>query len=110
MIHGDVAIATHHGLTGSSKTLRVLVATTGFARNSRADIAHVINYDLPEVAENFIHALANRTQWRTRCSFHALREEQRSDCSNWSVRWASRWSACAWMIRLPFPKNRNGCR
>ena len=35
---------------------RVLVATDVAARGIHVkDIAHVINYDLPEVAENFIH-------------------------------------------------------
>ena len=39
----------------------MLVATDVAARGIHVqDIAHVINYDLPEVAENFIHVLAAR--------------------------------------------------
>jgi ATP-dependent RNA helicase RhlE len=37
---------------------RVLVATDVAARGIHVhDIAHVINYDLPDIAENFIHEL-----------------------------------------------------
>src|SRR5262249_55860109 len=44
-------------LTGFQRgQYRVLVATDVAARGIHVqDIAHVINYDLPEVAENFIH-------------------------------------------------------
>jgi superfamily II DNA/RNA helicase len=56
----------HGGRSQSQRTMalngfqrgkhRVLVATDVAARGIHVqDIAHVINYDLPEVAENFIH-------------------------------------------------------
>jgi len=57
-IHGDRSqsqrIAALTGFQGGQ--YRVLVATDVAARGIHVqDIAHVINYDLPEVAENFIH-------------------------------------------------------
>jgi ATP-dependent RNA helicase RhlE len=58
MIHGDRSqsqrTAALRGFQGGQ--YRVLVATDVAARGIHVqDIAHVINYDLPEVAENFIH-------------------------------------------------------
>jgi ATP-dependent RNA helicase RhlE len=58
MIHGDRSqsqrIAALTGFQGGQ--YRVLVATDVAARGIHVqDIAHVINYDLPEVTENFIH-------------------------------------------------------
>ena len=58
MIHGDrsqsqrtTALANFH-----SGRVRVLVATDLASRGIHVDeIAHVINFDLPELAENFIH-------------------------------------------------------
>ena len=58
MIHGDRSQSQRTAaLTGFQRgQYRVLVATDVAARGIRVqDIAHVINYDLPEVAENFIH-------------------------------------------------------
>lgn len=58
MIHGDRSQSQRTAaLTGFQKGhFRVLVATDVAARGIHVqDIAHVINYDLPEVAENFIH-------------------------------------------------------
>jgi ATP-dependent RNA helicase RhlE len=63
---GVEAAMIHGGRSQSQRTMalngfqrgkhRVLVATDVAARGIHVqDIAHVINYDLPEVAENFIH-------------------------------------------------------
>jgi ATP-dependent RNA helicase RhlE len=58
MIHGDRSQSQRTAaLTGFQQgRYRVLVATDLASRGIHVqDIAHVINYDLPEVAENFIH-------------------------------------------------------
>jgi ATP-dependent RNA helicase RhlE len=58
MIHGDRSQSQRTAaLTGFQRgQYRVLVATDVAARGIHVQhIAHVINYDLPEVAENFIH-------------------------------------------------------
>jgi ATP-dependent RNA helicase RhlE len=58
MIHGDRSQSQRTAaLTGFQRgQYRVLVATEVAARGIHVqDIAHVINYDLPEAAENFIH-------------------------------------------------------
>lgn len=58
MIHGNRSQSQRTAaLDGfQSGHYRVLVATDVAARGIHvADIAHVINYDLPDVAENFIH-------------------------------------------------------
>jgi len=60
MIHGDRSQSQRTAaLTGFQRgQSRVLVATDVAARGIHVqDIAHVINYDLPEVAENFIHRI-----------------------------------------------------
>jgi ATP-dependent RNA helicase RhlE len=58
MIHGDRSQSQRTAaLAGFQQgRYRILVATDLAARGIHVqDIAHVINYDLPEVAENFIH-------------------------------------------------------
>ena len=58
MIHGDRSQSQRTAaLTGFQRgQYRVLVATDVAARGIHVqDIAHVINYDLPDMAENFIH-------------------------------------------------------
>src|SRR5260221_2801587 len=58
MIHGDRSQSQRtSALSGFQQgRFRVLVATDLASRGIHVqDIAHVINYDLPEVAENFIH-------------------------------------------------------
>jgi ATP-dependent RNA helicase RhlE len=58
MIHGDRSQSQRtSALAGFQQgRYRVLVATDLASRGIHVqDIAHVINYDLPEVAENFIH-------------------------------------------------------
>src|SRR6202165_4942378 len=63
MIHGDRSQSQRTAaLTGFQHgRYRILVATDLASRGIHVqDIAHVINYDLPEVAENFIHR-AGRT-------------------------------------------------
>ena len=58
MIHGDRSQSQRTAaLTGFQRgQYRVLVATDVAARGIHVqDIAHVINYDLPQAAENFIH-------------------------------------------------------
>jgi ATP-dependent RNA helicase RhlE len=58
MIHGDRSQSQRNAaLAGFQQgRYRVLVATDVASRGIHVqDIAHVINYDLPEIAENFIH-------------------------------------------------------
>ena len=58
MIHGDRSQSQRTAaLTGFQQgRYRILVATDVASRGIHVqDIAHVINYDLPEIAENFIH-------------------------------------------------------
>jgi len=58
MIHGDRSQSQRTAaLTGFQRgQYQVLVATDVAARGIHVqDIAHVINYDLPDIAENFIH-------------------------------------------------------
>jgi superfamily II DNA/RNA helicase len=58
MIHGDRSQSQRtSALTAFQQgRIRVLVATDLASRGIHVqDIAHVINYDLPELAENFIH-------------------------------------------------------
>ena len=58
MIHGDRSQSQRNAaLAGFQKgRYRILVATDLASRGIHVqDIAHVINYDLPEIAENFIH-------------------------------------------------------
>jgi ATP-dependent RNA helicase RhlE len=58
MIHGDRSQSQRNSaLAGFQQgRIRVLVATDLASRGIHVqDIAHVINYDLPEVPENFIH-------------------------------------------------------
>ncbi len=58
MIHGDRSQSQRTAaLTGFQQgRYRVLVATDLASRGIHVqDIAHVVNYDLPEIAENFIH-------------------------------------------------------
>ena len=58
VIHGDRSQSQRTAaLTGFQQgRYRILVATDLASRGIHVqDIAHVINYDLPEVAENFIH-------------------------------------------------------
>jgi ATP-dependent RNA helicase RhlE len=60
MIHGDRSQSQRtSALSGFQRgRYRVLVATDVAARGIHVqDIAHVINYDLPDVAENFIHRI-----------------------------------------------------
>jgi ATP-dependent RNA helicase RhlE len=58
MIHGDRSQSQRTAalLKSGQGRYRILVATDLASRGIHVqDIAHVINYDLPEVAENFIH-------------------------------------------------------
>ncbi|TAM79861.1 MAG: DEAD/DEAH box helicase [Acidobacteria bacterium] len=58
MIHGDRSQSQRNAaLTGfQGGRYRILVATDLASRGIHVqDIAHVINYDLPDIAENFIH-------------------------------------------------------
>ena len=58
MIHGDRSQSQRTAaLTGFQQgRFRILVATDVASRGIHVEnIAHVINYDLPEVAENFVH-------------------------------------------------------
>jgi ATP-dependent RNA helicase RhlE len=58
MIHGDRSQSQRMAALAAFQQgrIRVLIATDLASRGIHVqDIAHVINYDLPEVAENFIH-------------------------------------------------------
>jgi ATP-dependent RNA helicase RhlE len=58
MIHGDRSQAQRNGALNGFQDGRfqVLVATDIASRGLHVDeIAHVINYDMPKVAEDFIH-------------------------------------------------------
>jgi len=58
MIHGDRSQSQRTSALTGFQQGRFRVAGgdgPGFTRDPVQDIAHVINYDLPEVAENFIH-------------------------------------------------------
>ena len=76
MIHGDRSQSQRTAaLTGFQQgRFRILVATDLASRGIHVqDIAHVINYDLPEVAENFIHRVGpHRTRRRTGRSLDPL--------------------------------------
>jgi len=86
MIHGDRSQSQRTAaLTGFQQgRYRILVATDLASRGIHVqDIAHVINYDLPEVAENFIHRVG-RTG---RAGLHGVAStlygrEQRTDLYN----------------------------
>jgi len=81
MIHGDRSQSQRTAaLTGFQRgQYRVLVATDVAARGIHVqDIAHVINYDLPDVAENFIHRIGRtgRAGERGVASTFFLREQR----------------------------------
>lgn len=81
MIHGDRSQSQRtSALTGFQRgQYRVLVATDVAARGIHVqDIAHVINYDLPDVAENFIHRIGRtgRAGERGVASTFFLREQR----------------------------------
>jgi ATP-dependent RNA helicase RhlE len=81
MIHGDRSQSQRTAaLTGFQRgQYRVLVATDVAARGIHVqDIAHVINYDLPDVAENFIHRVGRtgRAGERGLASTLFLREQR----------------------------------
>jgi ATP-dependent RNA helicase RhlE len=80
-IHGDRSQSQRTAaLTGFQQgRYRVLVATDVASRGIHVqDIAHVINYDLPEIAENFIHRVGRtgRAGERGVASTLFLREER----------------------------------
>jgi len=81
MIHGDRSQSQRNAaLAGFQQgRYRVLVATDVASRGIHVqDIAHVINYDLPEVAENFIHRVGRtgRAGQRGVASTLVLREQR----------------------------------
>src|SRR5579859_6165793 len=83
MIHGDRSQSQRSAaLEGFQRgRYRVLVATDLASRGIHVqDIAHVINYDLPEVAENFIHRVGRTGRAGRRGVASTLfAKEQRSD-------------------------------
>ncbi|MGB6076664.1 MAG: DEAD/DEAH box helicase, partial [Candidatus Acidiferrales bacterium] len=81
MIHGDRSQSQRTAaLTGFQQgRFRVLVATDVASRGIHVqNIAHVINYDLPELAENFIHRVGRtgRAGERGVASTLVLREQR----------------------------------
>jgi ATP-dependent RNA helicase RhlE len=83
MIHGDRSQSQRtSALTGFQRgQYRVLVATDVAARGIHVhDIAHVINYDLPQEAENFIHRVGRTGRaGETGLASTLYVKEQRSD-------------------------------
>ena len=83
MIHGDRSQSQRTAaLTGFQQgRYRILVATDLASRGIHVqDIAHVINYDLPEVAENFIHRVGRTGRAGELCIASTLfAREQRKD-------------------------------
>jgi ATP-dependent RNA helicase RhlE len=83
MIHGDRSQSQRNSaLAGFQQgRFRVLVATDLASRGIHVqDIAHVINYDLPEVAENFIHRVGRTGRnGRHGVASTLFVKEQRSD-------------------------------
>ncbi len=83
MIHGDRSQSQRTAaLTGFQKGhYRVLVATDLAARGIHVeDITHVINYDLPDAAENFIHRVGRTGRaGREGLASTLYLKEQRSD-------------------------------
>lgn len=81
MIHGDRSQSQRTAaLTGFQQgRYRVLIATDVASRGIHVqDIAHVVNYDLPEIAENFIHRVGRtgRAGQRGVASTLFLREQR----------------------------------
>ena len=96
MIHGDRSQSQRNAaLAGFQQgRFRVLVATDVAARGIHVDdIAHVINYDLPDRAENFIHRVGRRAA-RARKVSPPLSSESISEvsCFPSNAHSASRWS------------------
>jgi ATP-dependent RNA helicase RhlE len=83
MIHGDRSQSQRNSaLAGFQQgRFRVLVATDLASRGIHVqDIAHVINYDLPEIAENFIHRVGRTGRnGRHGIASTLFVKEQRSD-------------------------------
>src|SRR5437870_90620 len=83
MIHGDRSQSQRTAaLTGFQQgRFRVLVATDLASRGIHVqDIAHVINYDLPEVAENFIHRVGRTGRLGKRgCASTLFTPSERAD-------------------------------
>src|SRR5712664_615833 len=114
MIHGDRSQSQRTtALTGFQQgRFRVLVATDLASRGIHVqDIAHVINYDLPEVAENFIHRVG-RTG---RNGGHGVAstlfvKEQRSELFHLERSLGIKIERMRADETPPFLKNRNGAR
>jgi ATP-dependent RNA helicase RhlE len=111
---GFAAAMIHGGCTQSQRSAalagfqqgryRVLVATDLASRGIHVqDIAHVINYDLPEVAENFIHRVGRTGRAGERgvaSTFFA--REQRADLMNLERTLGIR------MVRMPTDEHLSG--
>ena len=112
---GFAAAMIHGGRSQSQRTAalagfqqgryRVLVATDVASRGIHVqDIAHVINYDLPEIAENFIHRVGRTGRAGSRAWLPLFSEGN----SAWNWRNSSARSAFAWRgcrCKGVWPKN-----
>ena len=70
MLHGGRTLPQRRAaLEGFSRgTYRVLVATDIAARGiDVANIAHVINYDVPNCPEDYVHRIGRTARMRTTC-------------------------------------------
>ena len=98
MIHGDRSQSQRTAaLTGFQQgRYRILVATDLASRGIHVeDIAHVINYDLPEVAENFIHRVGRTGRaGKLGVASTLFARNSAQSCTSWSAPWESGWKEC----------------
>jgi len=108
MIHGDRSQSQRFSRAASACWwLRTWLRAGFTCRTSRTSSTTICRKwrRISSTASGEPDAMAD-TAWLPRSSS----KSSGPSCSSWSVRSASRWSACARMKRLGFPRNRNGCQ